>query len=149
MTGITVEKHIEANPDRVFEIASDFAGAPERISGIQQVEMLSDGPVGVGTRFRETRTLFGQQATEEMEVTEFDRPSSYTLAAENHGCRFESKITFTPSGSGTVVQMSFEATPVSLVAKAMAAAMEPMIKKVAEECGKDLDDLKAAIEKLG
>jgi carbon monoxide dehydrogenase subunit G len=146
MAGITVKKHVEAPPEKVFEVASDFAKAPEHIRGIAKVEMLTDGPVGAGTRFRETRIMFKREATEEMEVTAFDPPRSYALGCENHGCKYHSVLTFTPNGDGTDVEMTFEATPLTVFAKVMSVAMSPMIKKVAVECSKDLDDLKAAVE---
>jgi len=59
----TLDKHIAAPPMRVFAAASDFRNAPQRIHGIKKVEMLSTGPVGVGTRFKETRVLFKKEAT--------------------------------------------------------------------------------------
>ena len=42
--------------------------------------------------------------------------------------------------------MSFEATPLTAVAKLMSSLMQPMIKKMVEICDKDLEDLKTAIE---
>lgn len=146
MPELSVEKYIEAPQEKVFAAASDFANGADLVGAIQKVEMLTDGPVGVGTRFRETRKMFGKEASEEMEVTAFDPPRSYSLGCENHGCRFVTEMTFTPSGSGTDVAMHFEATPLTMLAKMMAAAMGPMLKKLADECGKDLDDLKAAVE---
>jgi carbon monoxide dehydrogenase subunit G len=141
-----IKKHVEAPPETVFATAADFARAAEFVRGIAKVEMLTDGPVGVGTRFRETRIMFKREATEEMEVTAFDPPRSYALGCENHGCRYHTEITFTPNGSGTDVEMVFDATPLTVLAKVMAVAMSPMMKKLAEECGKDLDDLKQAVE---
>ena len=55
-------------------------------------------------------------------------------------------MTFEANGDGTDVEFSFDATPVSVAAKAMASMMEPMLNMLAQECGRDLDDLKAAIE---
>ena len=146
VSDVTVKKRIEAPAETVFEALTDFAQAADRIENVQRIEMLTDGPVGVGTRFRETRLLFEREATEELEITAFDPPRSYTIGCENHGCRFRSEFRLTPSGSGTEIEMIFEATPLTATAKLLAAAMQPMIGKVAEICGKDLDDLKAAIE---
>jgi uncharacterized protein YndB with AHSA1/START domain len=146
MPGIKLTRHVEAPPEKVFATATDFAGAPQFIRAIREVEMLTDGPVGIGTRFRETRVMLENEATEEMEVTAFDPPRSYALGTENYGTRFRTEFTFTPNGDGTDVEMSFEATPQTAVAKMMASALAPMIEKLAEECEKDLDDLKAAAE---
>ncbi len=146
MPSITVERHIAAPPDQVFAVATDFARAPERITGIRKIEMLGDAPVGLGTRFRETRVMLGREATEELVVTEFDPPRSYALGCESHGCRYHTELVFSPQGSGTDVKMVFEATPLTLLAKTMSALLTPMLGKLAEACGKDLDDLKSVIE---
>jgi hypothetical protein len=146
MAGITIKKHIQAPAGRVFAAATDFARAPEIIRSIRKVEMLTDGPLRVGTRFRETRILFSREATEELEVTSFEPPHRFALGCENHGCRFHTETTFTSNGTGTDVEMRFQATPLTLAAKMMSAAMKPMMSSVASECAGDLDDLKAAIE---
>ena len=146
MPGVTVKKHIEAPLEKVFEQATDIPRWAEQIEGIKRIEMLTDGPVCVGTKFRETRIMFGREATEEMEVTEFDAPRFYAVNAENHGCVYHTKVTFSPNGSGTDVEMVFEATPLTAMAKLMATMMKGMMGKLADVCGKDLDDLKAAIE---
>ena len=146
MLSLSVESQIDAPIERVFELASDFAGAPERISGIVRMEMLTDGPVGVGTRFRETRVMFKREATEEMEVLEFDAPRRYVLGAESCGCRYRSEFTFTPQDGGTKVTMTFEGTPLTRMAKIMGFLMRPMAKVAAKEVCRDLADLKAAAE---
>jgi carbon monoxide dehydrogenase subunit G len=146
MPGVTVKKHIAAPQEKVLDHATDIAKWPERMEGIVRVEMLTPGPVSVGTRFRETRVMFKREATEEMEVTGFDRPHSYAVGAESHGCKYRTEFTFKPNSGGTDVEMVFEATPVTVLAKTMSAMMKPMLGKMAEICGKDLDDLKASIE---
>jgi len=148
MAGVTVKKEIAAPPERVFEAATDFANAAKSIRGIEKVEMLTDGPVGVGTRFRETRIMFKREATEVMEVTDFDPPRGYSLRAESHGCRYLSRFRFEPKDGGTELEMRFEATPLTFVAKVMAFLMKPMVGMVAKECGKDMEDLKTRIESM-
>ncbi len=73
------EQQVAAPPEKVFAMMSDFANAPQRISGISKVEMLTDGAVGVGTKFKETRVMLGKEATETMEVTTFD-PNKIAVA---------------------------------------------------------------------
>ena len=113
------------------------------------MEMLTDGPVGLGTRFRETRVMFKREATEEMEVTAFDAPHSYSLGCENHGCRYRTEFRFAPNGSGTDLEMTFGAEPLTKTAKVMSFLMKPMMKTMMKHCSKDLEDLKAAVEDSG
>lgn len=143
---ITVERQVDAPPEAVFRVASDFAKAPERIRGIVKVEMLTNGPVGKGTRFRETRKMFGREATETMEVTEFEPPRRYVLGAESHGCRYRAELAFEPQGGGTRMRMIFGAEPLTFFAKVMSVLMRPMMKKMVAECGRDLDDIKQSVE---
>jgi len=146
MGQLSVKKYIEAPVAEVFARAADFAGAAERISGITKMEMLTEGPVGIGTRFRETRIMFGKEATEEMEITVFEPEKRYGLAAESHGTRYYSEFLFAASGSGTDVEMTFQATPLTFFAKIMSVLMRPMMKMMAKLCLQDLSDLKASIE---
>ena len=83
MVEFTVRKHIEAPLDKVFSAATDIPRWPERIRGIEKVELLTDGPMALGTRFRQTRTFLNRQATEEMEVTAFDPPNAYAVGTKN------------------------------------------------------------------
>lgn len=146
MTSISVERLIDAPPERVFLAASDFAGAPGRIKGIVKVEVLTNGPVGKGTRFRETRKFLGREASEEMEVIEFEPPRRYLLGAESHGCRYRTEFAFVPTAAGTTVRMTFGAEPLTFFSKVMTVLMRPLMKKMVSMCAKDLDDLKSHLE---
>ena len=89
MKPIVVSVDIDVPIDRVFSIATDLQNAPERIGGITKLEVLTDGPFGLGTRWRETRVMFGREATEVMWVTAFDPPLAGLLAVQVlHGLTF-------------------------------------------------------------
>lgn len=146
MPGISVRHHIAAPPDVVFARAADFEHAADFISGITKVEMVTDGPVGVGTRFKETRVMFGKEHAEEMEVVDFEPPRRYALQAHNCGCRYHTEFRFTPKGGGTEIEMTFDATPLTFVARIMSFMMRFMMKSCVKMVEKDLADLKQAIE---
>lgn len=147
MFGFSVDRHVAAPPEIVFARATDFRNAPQFISSIVKMEILTSGPVGAGMRFRETRMMFGQEATEEMTVTTFEPPKRYTLSAESHGSRYHTELTFVPDGQGTRMTMTFQGTPLTLTARIMSVLMKPMMKSVMNACAKDLDDIKAAVER--
>lgn len=138
---IELTKQVDAPPERVFAIASDFAHAAEHVRAIEQVEILTPGPVGVGTRFRETRKVFGRSHAETMEVTAFEPPSRYVVGCESCGCRYRSEFRFLPKAGGTEMRMSFEAEPLTWFARIMGFLMRPMVRKMVAECAKDLDDV--------
>lgn len=108
--------------------------------------MLTEGGAGVGTRFSETRVMFGKEATEEMEVKEFDAPNSYSIGCESCGCRYHTEFRFEPKGEGTDVTVTFEATPISWFAKLTSILFRPMLKMCMKAVVKDLDDIAATLE---
>ena len=85
MPSVEVERTIAAPPDRAFRIATDLENLAATVSGIDSVEVLTEGPVGEGSRWRETRTMMGRPATEEMWVTAFEAPRRFVVEAESHG----------------------------------------------------------------
>ena len=143
---LKIDTYVAAKPERVFALATDFPNAPERVTGITAVEMLTDGPVGVGTRFKETRKMFGKEASETMEVTAFEPPLRYVLEARSHGSHYVSELRCEPEGEGTRFSMTFEATPLTFMAKVMSVLMRPMIKMMGKECLRDLQDIGRAAE---
>lgn len=149
MPSVEVRTVIAASPERVFAVATDLANLPQTMSGIDTVEVLSEGPFGEGTRWRETRTLYGKQATEEMWVTGFDPPRSYVVEAESHGAHYRTEITFVPDGDGTRVTFAFGARPVSFVARLFSLLTWMMMKSLKKAMQQDLEDLKTVAESAG
>lgn len=102
--------------------------------------------------------MFGKQATETMEVTEFDPPRAYTLAAESHGMRYASRVTVLeeqPGGGaagGGGCRLSYDITgkPLSLGAKIMSPIFGLMMKGAMRKAmDKDLSEIKNYIERSG
>jgi len=154
MPELTASIHIAAAPAAVFAICSDFEHAPQHVSAITKVEMLTPGPTRQGTRFKETRKMFGKEATETMEVLEFTPNSSFVLGAESCGTRYRTTFTFTPTSGGTpggqpgtTVEFRFLATPLTFFAKVMGAIMMPFMKNMMRKCVmQDLQDVKKRLE---
>jgi hypothetical protein len=62
--------------------------------------------VAVGTRFRETREMFGRKATEEMTVAEIEPPRRLVLTAFNHGTAYRVEHLLTAESAGTRVTLA-------------------------------------------
>ncbi|MFL5348249.1 MAG: SRPBCC family protein [Hyalangium sp.] len=75
----TVRKEIAASPDRVFAVLKDLDSAKQWMPSLVGIEKLSPGPFGVGTQWRETRRMFGSNASEVYEVTRFEPGRSLEL----------------------------------------------------------------------
>ncbi len=147
MGPITASKHLRAPLETVWEVMAEFDNAADRIQAIVKLEVLTDGPVGLGTRFRETRIMFKKEATEEMEITAWDPPNSYTTEADGCGCHYTTVITCEGDGDGTKVTISMSIAPLTTFGKIMGALMGLMMKSAgAKAFAKDLEDLKAFVE---
>ena len=116
---IRIDEKVHASVERVFQTFADVEEAQERISGISKLEILSETRSGKGLRWRETRRMMGQDATEEMEITAFDAPHHYRVEAHSHGTHYQTDIDFTPDGDGTKVTWVFEGRAQTLPAKLM------------------------------
>jgi uncharacterized protein YndB with AHSA1/START domain len=149
MPSYTVTTEVAAPPERVFAAFTDYAHIAEHVSAIQRVELLTEGPVGVGTRFRETRTMFGREATETMEVTAFDPPRSFTLEANSCGAHWSMVHRFQPERGGTHVTLEMTLRPVSFLAKVMSPLSRLMAGSMLKCIQQDFDDMKCAIEGEG
>lgn len=147
MKPITITQRFEVPASTVWSLMSDMENAPQRIEGIKKLEILTARPVGRGTRFRETRVVFGKEHSEEMEITEWSPPRSYTVECESCGCHYRSTISIRPDGNGSIAEMVFEAKGVSFLAKFFGAIMGGMMAKQCRKAfEKDFADLKRAAE---
>ncbi|HEX7259689.1 MAG TPA: SRPBCC family protein [Candidatus Saccharimonadia bacterium] len=140
--------HIDAPIEKVFGVFTDLESASARIKAITKLEII-DGPssMQVGTKWRETRTLFGKEATEVMWVTELVQNANYAVEAESHGTKYHSKYFFKQNGGATDVEMVFEAEPVSTSARLMSFMGFLFAGATKKALHKDLEDLKAVCEK--
>lgn len=143
---VQVSKFINAPVEKVFDVFSDITQIENRIEGITKIEILSDVTSGVGTRWRETRMMFGREATEEMEISALTPNKSYEVVAESRGTKYHTIYTFTSQSDGTQVNMVFSGEAVSFAAKLMtpmAYLLKGTIRKALE---KDMDELKKLCE---
>ncbi|MEM9800120.1 MAG: SRPBCC family protein [Planctomycetota bacterium] len=101
----------------VYQVYTDLRRAPVIVSSIHSVDIVGSGPIGKGTRFRETRSIGGKETTSDMVVTEFDPKRSLTIEGEVGGHALRTAYVFTSSGGRTQVEMTRTATPTSLGAR--------------------------------
>ncbi|MFI6421277.1 SRPBCC family protein [Streptomyces sp. NPDC050842] len=148
-TSVVVERRVAASPGRVWEAITDLRDMPRVLSGVEKVEVLTEGGFGVGTRWRETRRMLGKEATEEMTVTECVPPDRYVTVADSHGMHYVSELTLKADGDGgTILRMHFSGGPASgrkpgFVARLLARFGA---KAVAKALRKDLTDIANAVE---
>lgn len=138
-----------AAPDTVWAVATDLDRAVQVLSGVTEVERLDAGDgYGPGTRWRETRELFGRSASEVLEVTAIDDDArSYVVEADNRGTHYVSTLRVTPSDAGALLRMTLGAETSGLgsrlLARTVGRAFESATRTALEQ---DLRDIAAAAE---
>ena len=151
MKPLTFSRHIDAPPEAVFRVFTDFDHATENVPSIKKLEIIEHGPsgaVGQGTKWRETRMMFGKEATETMWITRFDPPRGYTVESDSCGAHYMSNFAFRPENGGTQAQWTFEGQGKTFMARFLGAVLFPMMKGVAcKALNADLDALKAVAER--
>ncbi|HEY2784187.1 MAG TPA: SRPBCC family protein [Fimbriiglobus sp.] len=146
MKPIAFSEHVTAPQSATFAAFADFPNVAGRIPEILKVEMLTPGPVKKGTRFKETRKMFGKEATETMEVTAYRPPLAYELSAISSGVAFTSTFQFVPEKGGTRVDCTLVTQPQTFFAKLM-APLGWLMKGTMIRCMKrDVAALKAYVE---
>lgn len=146
MSHMNLSVDIDASPEAVFAMISDIENSADRVEGIEKIEMLTDGPVGVGTKWRETRVMMKKEAVEEMEITAFERPSYYTVYCDSCGCDIEWTMRVEPKGNGCSLTLEMSSKSRTLMSKLFAPLgwlMSGMMKKCVV---KDLENIKAYVE---
>ena len=103
--------YVEAPPPVVFAALSDIDHWKDWMPDFVGVEKLTPGPLAPGTEFRETRKMFGRQATEHFRVTRVEAPSRVDLVVDgSKGSSKRGEYVFTyelvPDRSGTNVEMT-------------------------------------------
>lgn len=146
MAKIELSTQINAPVDRVFDLFTDFERMSERVPQIKRLEVLTEGPVGKGTRFRETRVMFGKEATETLEVTDFQPGRRCAIGCDTCGSRFETVFTFRPQGGGTLVEQVTTCTPLTFMAKVMTPLSLMMMGPMKKAMQGDLDTMKRVAE---
>jgi uncharacterized protein YndB with AHSA1/START domain len=144
---VTVETEIAAPPEIVFATMTDVVCWPDFIGGVERVEILTQGPVRVGTRFCETRQMFGRSASEEMTVAEFAPPRRFVLTAENHGTRYTATHEVTPTPNGAHLALTFAGTPVTLAARLFSVIGLLFMGSLRRQLEDDLAEVRAEAER--
>ncbi|KSU78604.1 Carbon monoxide dehydrogenase subunit G [Pseudarthrobacter enclensis] len=106
---LSLTQHIQASPQTVWSVITDIEGAPATLSGVESVQLLTDGPYGAGTRWRETRKMFGRSETVEMWVDQAEPPRSTVVRANQGGADYSTRFSLVPRDGGTDLTLTFGA----------------------------------------
>jgi uncharacterized protein YndB with AHSA1/START domain len=126
--------------EKVFAALTDLEHLPDWQSSA--VSSKPDGPLGVGTRIREQRSLMGRVLDNELEVTAYDPPRRFALEGRSGAVPLSIDHELVENDGKTVLRVHAQAQPGALYKLA-----EPMIKRTAEqELRTDFERLKGRLE---
>lgn len=145
---MSVTIDINAPKETIWAKITDIEKSVETISGIEEIEVLEKPEDSlVGLKWRETRTLFGKQATEVMWITDAEENHYYKTRAESHGAIYTTILKLEEKEGVTELSMTFGGKAQTFMAKIMSAIMMPFFKKATKKAlEKDLEDIKRASE---
>jgi hypothetical protein len=143
---ITVSRNSAARAPDAFAVVGDIANWPEVISAINDVELLTTGPLCAGSRLRIRRTVFGDETTEEMEIVEIERPHRLRLAGRSRDLHCERDHIVDATHGGSRLTLIFRPKPSDQASRALLPLVTPFMEvKLRDELEQDLVDLAAAI----
>lgn len=156
---ISLTQHINAPADKVWAVISDIPGSAATLSGVDSIQMLSEGPYAEGTRWKETRTMMGRAETVEMWVIQSQPPSSAgggtaastTVKAVQGGADYTSRFVLDERDGGTDLTLTFgaEALKPTRLSKVMMVIFGPLGMRITRKAlAKDLAEIAAKAESL-
>jgi uncharacterized protein YndB with AHSA1/START domain len=151
MSTVAVTRLVQAPVADVWHAFTDLGGRCEWLSTVERVEVLTFGPFGAGTVWRETRTMpDGGEVTEEFRVCEAIAPQCFVVASPGIGADYRMTYTFTPVVRGrrrgsTAVTVVQEGSPTAPGGRLLALLFGGLAARTVESVLRyDLDDLAAA-----
>ena len=97
--------------DEVFDFVADQRNEPRYNSKMRVAEQISDGPIGVGTRFRAETVSMGRAVEIVIEFTGFERPRRIEETVHMSSMDLQGGMTFDPVAGGTRMRWSWALEP--------------------------------------
>ena len=145
---LSVFVEIEKSLEDVWKAIIDFENCSNYINSIIDLEII-DNPKDtlIGFKWKETRVMFGKEATETMWITDYVENNYYQTRAESHGSIYISRVSLERVRENTKLTMSFTAEAQTFFVKILSVFMGFMIKgSMKKALLKDLNDIKNHLE---
>jgi len=142
MKGFELTERIARSPEDVFEVLSNPTRATEFLDNITESRQFTDGPIGVGTVFRETRVMNGKEASADLLLSAYQPYSHVGITTGAEGITVAYRYHLSPDGDGTRLTWTCE-----LEASGLRKAMLPVVAAILrKEDGDHLRKMKAYLE---
>jgi hypothetical protein len=103
--------------NRSVEDVFDFVGDERNRCDprVRRAEKLTEGPIGVGTRFRSKSTSIGRTVEMEIKITEYDRPGRLGSSTDMSTMQIHSTVVFEAVPGGTRMRWASDLEPRGLL----------------------------------
>jgi carbon monoxide dehydrogenase subunit G len=143
-----VEINMKDSKPNVYKYLLNLDDAKNWMKGLVRMERLDEGPIQVGSKWMETRKMYGHESTEHFEVTELHEPDKIVLRCDGtKGTTGKGEFIYTyrlkSAGDSTEITLNGEINGLTGMAKFFGKMMAGTFKKA---CAKDLEALKNHLE---
>jgi polyketide cyclase/dehydrase/lipid transport protein len=114
MARITGEIIIDRQAGEVFDFVADQRNEPKYNPDLLRSDKVTDGPIGVGTRFAAVHTSVGHPVDMIVEVTGYDRPRRFASRTTMAWTEIRGELTFDAAGAGTRMRWAWDVQPKGL-----------------------------------
>jgi len=142
MTGFNMNEWIARSPKEVFDFIANSDNASKIVQSVSSMVKLTEGPVRVGTRYRETRLMNGKEQQAELEIVEFEPTRKYAMQNVTSGIETVYRYNFQPERDGTRIDLVCEVNSKG-IKKLMLPLVAAILKK---EDGDHLQRVKKVLE---
>lgn len=143
MPAFSDEVTIPQPKDEVFAFAVNMDNFTEVMPNVVKVEKVTEGPVGVGTQYKETREIRGREASSTIEVVDYVSNEKYSVESALEGLRTVYHYRFSESNGETKIRFECEIHAFTFKMKLVKPLFKRIMKK---EDGDHLQNMKKAIE---
>jgi carbon monoxide dehydrogenase subunit G len=116
-------------PEAVFPYLFEEGKVPQWTTGLHKYERLDGGALGKGSKFRENLEVSGQKIDAVLELTAYDPPRGAETRTEIRGIDVISTYDLQPSGGGTRLTQTIEATGGGLKGRVLIPMIQPYLER--------------------
>ena len=113
--------------DEVFDFVADERNEPKYNPQMTLAEMVTQGPIGVGTKFHVMTTGVGRVADMTIEYTEFDRPRRLGSATHISNMDINGTLVFEAQGQSTKMKWLWNIEP-----RGFLKLLGPIVRRMGE-----------------
>ena len=99
---------IDRPPADVFDFVADGRNEPRFNPHMADCRLLTEGPIGVGSRFGATLRTAGRSLPMTVEFTGYERPRRLASRSSVSGAEIDGELVFEPEGSSTRMRWSWD-----------------------------------------